>query len=185
MVDSQHRVRLCRTVQRLVHVPRIPHIINKLKGILTVFFKNLQRRHALSLRISLACFRWSGLSGPFRFPTRFSVSGFPFADCFRTFVSAVFAAMGLLRDGFLVGGEVDDACDPAKRVGDGGFLVGTGIGRTIATGLTAVGDCEPCDVWSNETRRAIVLLKAVSKLVSELGELTGFEISTKLPYDVE
>lgn len=76
---------------------------------LTVFLRNLHRKHALNFRISLACFRWSGFKGPFRFPTRFSVSGFPVCDCLRTFVSDVFAAIGLFRDGFLVGGEVDDA----------------------------------------------------------------------------
>lgn len=55
--------------------------------------------------------------------------------------------MGLFREGFRLGGEADED-DPADRVGDEGFFMGTGMGRTIATGLTAVGDCEPCDVWS-------------------------------------
>ena len=59
----------------------------------------------------------------------------------RTLVSAVFAAMGLLRDGFLLGGEADEDCDdPADRVGEEDFFIGMGIGRTMATGLTAVGD---------------------------------------------
>lgn len=53
--------------------------------------------------------------------------------------------MGLLREGFLVGGEAEEAddaedWDAADRVGEVDFLMGTGIGRTTATGLTAVGD---------------------------------------------
>ena len=63
-------------------------------------------------------------------------------DCFLTLVSAVFAAMGLLREGFLVGGEPEDeACDLRDRDGDVDFFL-TGMGLTSATGLTAVGDDE-------------------------------------------
>ena len=40
----------------------------------TVFLRNLQRKQARNLRISLACFRCSGKSGPRRRPTRFSLS---------------------------------------------------------------------------------------------------------------
>lgn len=80
-----------------------------------------------------------------RFPTRFSPSDLLLCDCLRTLVSAVLAAMGLLREGFLVGGEAEEAdgaedWDAADRVGEVDFLMGTGIGRTTATGLTAVGD---------------------------------------------
>jgi hypothetical protein len=110
-----------------------------------VFLRNLQRRHARNFRISLACLRWSGLSGPFRLPTFFSVSGLPVCDGLRTFVSAVLAAMGLLRDGFRLGGEADgaDDPDPEDRVGEPDFLMGTGIARIIVPGLTAGGDREP------------------------------------------
>ena len=95
--------------------------------------------------------------------------------------------MGLLRDGFLLGGEVADAeeeCEVDALDGEEDFLLGTGIGRTIATGLTAVGDCEPWEMWSKETRLFIELY-GESRLVSDVGELAGFETSTKLPMDVE
>lgn len=50
--------------------------------------------------------------------------------------------MGLFREGFRLGGEADeeddDECEAADLVGELDF--GTGIGRTMATGLTAVGD---------------------------------------------
>lgn len=147
MAGSQRTVLPCRTVSG---------ISLKFKretdwgSNLTVFFKNLHRRQALNFLISLACLRWSGFRGPFLFPTRFSVSGFPLCDCLRTLVSAVFAAIGLLRDGFLLGGEADED-EPDERVGEDDLLTGTGIGRTIATGLavtglTAVGDWEPWEV---------------------------------------
>jgi hypothetical protein len=67
----------------------------------------------------------------------------------RTFVSAVLAAIGLLRAFFLAGGEDDEGEDEEDDVDDLGecdgepFLEGTGIGRTIATGLTATGDTDP------------------------------------------
>ena len=53
--------------------------------------------------------------------------------------------MGLFREGFLLGGEAED-CELGDRVGEADFLRGNGIGRTIVTGLTAVGDWEPWDV---------------------------------------
>ena len=79
-----------------------------------------------------------------RLPIRFSVSGLPFCDCLRTLVSAVLAAMGLFRDGFRLGGDAD-ACEPDERVGEVDFLMGTGtgVGRTMAVGLTADGDRDP------------------------------------------
>lgn len=77
---------------------------------------------------------------------RFSVSGLPDCDCLRTFVSAVFAAIGLLRDGFLLGGEADDEdCDADEEVDGEDLLAGTGTARVTATGLTAVGEMEPCE----------------------------------------
>lgn len=79
-----------------------------LSGLLTVFFKNLHRKHARNFRISLACLRWSGFSGPFRFPTRLSASDFPFCEFLRTLVSADLAAIGLRRDCFLVDDEADE-----------------------------------------------------------------------------
>jgi len=64
--------------------------------------------------------------------------------------------MGLLRDGFRLGGEADDAWeDPDERAGDVDFLIGTGIGRTIPLGLTADGEREPDEDCS---RRMTALL---------------------------
>jgi hypothetical protein len=96
-------------------------------------------------------------------------------------VSEVLAAIGLLRDGFLLGGEADEEAD--DRVGEDDFFTGTGIGRTIATGLTAVGDTEPCEVWSSDTRRSIDGLYTDSRLDSDPGELIECDISTKLPQE--
>jgi hypothetical protein len=40
--------------------------------------------------------------------------------------------------------EEDSDCEPGERIiGDEDFLVGTGIGRVMAMGLTAVGETEP------------------------------------------
>lgn len=74
-------------------------------------------------------------------------------------MSAVFAAIGLLREGFLLGGEADEEeeeceeCDAAEDVGGEDLLAGTGTARVTATGLTAVGEIEPCEAWSYDTRR--------------------------------
>ena len=62
-------------------------------------------------------------------------------------------AMGLVLDAFLFVGDVgeDEPCEPGDLTGDVAFLVGTGtgIGRTIVTGLTVPEDWEP---WSTECR---------------------------------
>lgn len=62
-----------------------------------------------------------------------------------------------MREGFLLGGEAEeedeDEWEWADLVGEVDF--GTGMGRTTATGLTAVGDWEPCEVWSKDTRGVI------------------------------
>jgi hypothetical protein len=107
-----------------------------------VFFKNLHRKQALSFLISLACFRWSGLRGPFLRPTRFSVSGLALCDCFLIVFSVAFA-IGLFFEAFLLGGE-DEPCDTGDLVGDDDFLMS---GRVIWMGLTALEFCEP---WSIE-----------------------------------
>ena len=100
----------------------------------------------------------------------------------RTLASLVFVEIGLLREGFLLDGEAEeedeDEWEWADLVGEVDF--GTGMGRTTATGLTAVGDWEPCEVWSKDTRR-VMGIRGDSKLVSEMGELMGLEMSTKLP----
>jgi hypothetical protein len=98
-----------------------------------VFFKNLQRRQALSFLISLACFRCSGSNGPRLRPTRFSVSFFPLEVVLR--ITALLAfAVGLFRGAefFLAGGEEADEGVVLLETGD--ILIGTGA--TAAAGLT-------------------------------------------------
>lgn len=95
-------------------------------------------------------------------------------------MSAVFAAMGLLRDAFRVGGEPEPR-DFGERLGDVGFFVKTGIGRTMATGLTAVGEIEPCEPSSEDTPLLTEALYSDSRADSELGEFMGCDMSTKLP----
>ena len=79
-------------------------------------------------------------------------------------VSAVLAAMGLLREGLRLGGEADD-WDPAERAGEVDFLIGTGIGRTIPVGLTADGEREPGE---DCPRRTTELLGEVAGMPIEL-----------------
>src|SRR5271154_1215118 len=74
-----------------------------------VFLRNLQRKHARSFLISLACFRCSGNNGPRRRPTRFSVSFLPLEV--RRMTGFVAFAVGLFRGAeFLLagGGDVED-----------------------------------------------------------------------------
>lgn len=56
--------------------------------------------------------------------------------------------MGLFLDGLRLGGEADDE-EPEARLGEVDFLIGTGIGRTIALGLTAEGERDPCEECSS------------------------------------
>jgi len=101
-----------------------------------VFFKNLQRKHALSFRISLACLRCSGRSGPFLRPTRFSPSTLPVGEVFFITLSVDLAAIGLFREDFRPG----DPAEPwelGDRIDGADDLVGgIGIGLTRAEGFT-------------------------------------------------
>lgn len=100
-----------------------------------VFFRNLQRKHARSFLISLACFLCSGSKGPRLRPTRFSVSFFPF-DVVRLMTALVDFAVGLFRGAeFLLAGG-DEVEDGVVRLGVGDILIGTGA--TAAAGLTTI-----------------------------------------------
>ena len=66
-----------------------------------VFFRNLQRKQALSFLISLACFLCSGNSGPRLRPTRFSV----FSPFFPVEVVRLITALVDLTVGLFLGAE--------------------------------------------------------------------------------
>lgn len=106
MADNQHTVLPHRTDRVSYEGGRSDY--NE-QGIRTTFFKNLQRRHAPSFLISPACLRCSGRSGPFRFPTRFSVSFLAFCEALRATALLVGFMMGVFRCCLLlVVGEVGD-----------------------------------------------------------------------------
>lgn len=57
--------------------------------------------------------------------------------------SVVALELGLFRDGFRLGGDDAELWEAGDLMGDVDFLMGTGIGRIGATGLTAVDESEP------------------------------------------
>lgn len=93
-----------------------------------VFFKNRQRKQAPNFLISHAAFLASGRSGPFLFPTFFTVSSLGAWDGFCIIFFAAFA-LGLLRVWRRPGCEL--LVDTGESWGEGSRANSTGLWRVV------------------------------------------------------